>query len=310
MTPHNISPEAAAATQLQALLGDLQLSAAALAARRWDFGEAERLILRVLRNEPQNTRAMDLLARVYAQRGQYGDAERLLQRIIAVDPENAPAAAALRVVGRRRLGWWRFRLAGTAVLSFSAVLALVVFVVWELAQQGRVDQRSKVLGRVDQPVSVEQAKSPAGSSGAPPLELPAATPGVRWIRVGSSVLVTFDKELFTQGVTLADFAASSLLGVAEHLSPYAGKVSVTVLGCTDARKVRAESPFRDNFSLGLARAEAIIRLFRTEGQLAGTFFTAGSGTDSIPRGELFDASLNVAARTAVLRVDPVRSLVK
>ncbi|MDA8118251.1 MAG: hypothetical protein M0000_12880 [Actinomycetota bacterium] len=256
----------------------------------------------MLNDEPDRTDALDLLARVRAQRGSVEDAKVLWQQILAADPTNRSARDALQAVEARSLAAWRFRVATSAVAA-AVILAAFVVAIAKLGGINGTERRPQVSSsRVAQATSVLQSKE-SPSPAAPSLpEIGHETVGIRWHKLGSELLITFDRELFEHGTDLSGLAQRQLMAVADSLRGQPHVAGVTVVGCTDEKTLRADSPFDDNFSLGLARAAKIVEFLAARGQLPGAILAASSrGDDPDVRG-FEDAKIGVKARTAVLKV--------
>jgi flagellar motor protein MotB len=163
-------------------------------------------------------------------------------------------------------------------------------------------QRKRSASRVDRthPVLQPNEAKMAAAPGLP--SIVDDMPGIRWHKLESGYLITFDRDLFVHGTDFSDAAQPLLLIVAERLRPHSGAISATVLGCTDAKWLRADSPFADNFSLGLARAVTIVEFLRTPGHLPGAIFTARCQVDPLTVQGFEYAAQSLKRRTAVVKV--------
>ena len=156
--------------------------------------------------------------------------------------------------------------------------------------------------RVAQATSVVQSKE-SPSPTAPPLpDIVHETAGIRWHKLGSGFLITFDRELFGHGTDLSGLAQRQLMKLADSLRGQPNLAGVTVVGCTDEKTLRADSPFDDNFSLGLARAAKIVEFLSAQGQLPRAILAATSRGDDPNVRRFEDARIFVKARTAVVKV--------
>ena len=300
-TPGSRSQTVATA-HIKAVLNDLRLSRAALLARTRTFETAEVLISGVQNDEPDRTDALDLLARVRAQRGRVEDAKVLWQQVLAVDPTNRSARDAMQAVEGGSLATWRLRVAASA-LAMALLFAAFVVAIAKLGGINGTERRPQdSSSRVAQATSVVRSKE-SPSPTAPPLpDIVHETAGIRWHKLGSGFLITFDRELFDHGTDLSGLAQRQLMKVADSLRGQPHLAGVTVVGCTDEKTLRADSPFNDNFSLGLARAAKIVEFLSARGQLPGAILAArSSGADPNVRG-FEDAQRSVKARTAVMKV--------
>jgi flagellar motor protein MotB len=95
-----------------------------------------------------------------------------------------------------------------------------------------------------------------------------------------------------------------LTRVAEFLKANAPDFWVIIEGQTDSKAVRANSPFRDNYTLGLRRAVAATEVMRSETQFPNDRLLASSAgglTPPFPENEPGSAARN---RTVILRLVP------
>ena len=96
--------------------------------------------------------------------------------------------------------------------------------------------------------------------------------------------ITFDYGLFPSGTRLREEARQDLIQLAEQLHPQLAEFSVIVEGHTDTVPVRPDNErFIDNFSLGMARAEAVKHFLAKHGNMpAARIHTASAGHSSPP----------------------------
>ena len=100
----------------------------------------------------------------------------------------------------------------------------------------------------------------------------------------NAMRITFNYGLFPSGTRLREEARQDLVQLAEQLRPQLAEFSVIVEGHTDTIPVRPDNErFIDNFSLGLARAEAVKHFLAEAGNLpTARIHTASAGQSSPP----------------------------
>lgn len=157
--------------------------------------------------------------------------------------------------------------------------------------------------------SVKPALKPAAKPAAP---RPAAkssqfgldVAGVRVTSDGKEETVYFELGLFSSAAKLSLDGQKALARVGEALKPQAGKVKITVIGCTDNVRLSPKSRFKSNQELGLLRAAEAVRALRAASGIAASDFTTisyGEKWQPYPN----DGPVNQARnRTAVLKVAP------
>jgi flagellar motor protein MotB len=120
----------------------------------------------------------------------------------------------------------------------------------------------------------------------------------------NEIRITFQEGIFTSGVTVGDYGKAQLARVAEFLKANAPDFWVIIEGQTDSKAVRANSPFRDNYTLGLRRAVAATEVMRSETQFPNDRLLASSAgglAPPFPENEPGSAARN---RTVILRLVP------
>jgi excisionase family DNA binding protein len=120
----------------------------------------------------------------------------------------------------------------------------------------------------------------------------------------NEIRITFQEGVFSSGITVSDSGKSQLSRVAEFLKVNAPDFWVIIEGQTDSKPVRSNSPFRDNYTLGLRRAVAATEVMRSETQFPNDRLLASSSgglPPPFPENESGSASRN---RTVILRLVP------
>lgn len=120
----------------------------------------------------------------------------------------------------------------------------------------------------------------------------------------NEIRITFQEGIFTSGITVGENGRAQLGRVAEFLKVNAPDFWVIIEGQTDSKAVRAGSPFRDNYTLGLRRAVAATEVMRSDSQFPTDRLlasSAGGMSPPFPENEPGSASRN---RTVILRLVP------
>jgi excisionase family DNA binding protein len=120
----------------------------------------------------------------------------------------------------------------------------------------------------------------------------------------NEIRITFQSGIFASGVKIDGEGRKRLARVAEFLTANAGDFWVIIEGQTDGTKVRTQSPFRDNYTLGLRRAVAATEVMREDAGFPQERLLASSAGGMAPpfAGNLPDAAAR--NRTVVLRLIP------
>lgn len=120
----------------------------------------------------------------------------------------------------------------------------------------------------------------------------------------NEIRITFQEGVFSSGISVNDFGKAQLSRVAEFLKVNAPDFWVIIEGQTDSKPVRSNSPFRDNYTLGLRRAVAATEVMRSEAQFPNDRLLASSSgglPPPFPEDQSGSAARN---RTVILRLVP------
>ena len=120
----------------------------------------------------------------------------------------------------------------------------------------------------------------------------------------NEIRITFQEGVFTAGVTVSNTGRAQLGRVAEFLKANAPDFWLIIEGQTDSIAVRPNSPFRDNYTLGLRRAVAATEVMRADSEFPTDRLLASSAgglKPPFPENEPGAAARN---RTVVLRLVP------
>jgi excisionase family DNA binding protein len=120
----------------------------------------------------------------------------------------------------------------------------------------------------------------------------------------NEIRITFQEGVFSSGITVSDSGKAQLSRVAEFLKVNAPDFWVIIEGQTDSKPVRSNSPFRDNYTLGLRRAVAATEVMRSEAQFPNDRLLASSSGGLPPPFPEDQAGSAARNRTVILRLVP------
>jgi type VI secretion system protein ImpK len=251
---------------------------------------------------------LDLLARIHAQQGRLAEAERLWTRALLLEPGNSAYVLALRRTSSLPHGSRRiivmFPLVACIILG-----AFIGLAKWQRWWAGATPGAQARPGLSSGPLPTSSQPSPATSQGLesaaaqPPVEKSVNVRGVTAIRGPNGLTLSFDDGLFQHGVSLRPGAREKLRELGRQLQWYADNSAIQIIGMTDESPMPRRARYRDNVSLGMARARFVYDYLRLTGGLNSQTLVIGSvGTD----GETHDPSDGVInrarRRTVVLHV--------
>ena len=286
------------------------------------YSAAERL-LDALDEREGRADALLLRAKMAAQRGHYEQAVGHWQEVLSLAPDSVEARRGLHLARQlqSRVGgrfYLRANLYYGVLMLVIVGLAVLLLTTSRRADSLDADSARLLLERQEQQLrtsreSVESLRPTTADMGRnvaatdAPEDLRLEVGGVSQRADGDALVLSFEDGLFQRGgAALSVKARDELSALGRQLEPYAGKVSVAVIGHTDDAAPRAGGQFRDNAALALARAVAVIEHLRATSRLPAEMFSAhGLGAASAPYP--LDTPANRARnRTAVIRISRVR----
>jgi flagellar motor protein MotB len=265
-------------------------------ARTGRYSEAESVLSEV--KEPVPPR-LDLCARIRAQQGRLREAEELWKQACVLDPGNESYRAGLRRIAKMqsRPVWVASMLPMMValIIAVAVVLATVVvtsYVTDLTASISKIAAEQRAMFK-----RPEEEKAP---------NVTIEVPGAFTKSVGDKLVVNFESGLFDRGTDLKPAAKGVLTLLGQQLEPYINRVSIHVEGHTDDVPVLSGQEYRDNVSLGMARAVTVMEHLRATTRLPSSIFSVSSLGESLPP-YLNDTPENRARnRTVVLRISNVR----
>jgi flagellar motor protein MotB len=103
--------------------------------------------------------------------------------------------------------------------------------------------------------------------------------GVQVTTTGNTTTLTFVEPVFSHHTTLAPQAGAVLRQAAAVLAQTERSMVIQVRGHTDDTPMRGGGPYRDNYSLGLARATRVVQFLRYDVGLTNAILSATSQGD-------------------------------
>lgn len=129
-------------------------------------------------------------------------------------------------------------------------------------------------------------------------------PGCKINSNNSEIRITFHEGIFSTGVNIESNARAQLSRVSEFLAKNAPDFWLIIEGQTDGSVLRAKSPFKDNYTLGLRRALAATEVMRGDGKFPADRLLASSAGGNNPPYPVNDPGSTSKNKTVVLRLIP------
>lgn len=219
-----------------------------------DFRRAEEILDRLERTSAPSSAACDLRARIGAQTGRYPMARQWWQKAHELSSEPQGFAAELAALDRYEKWPWLM----PARRLVPVVLAVLVFAL--------------VAGGVSR-------NSPQPTA---PAEVPWRVPGADVAYRDGRIELRYDHGLFNGGTELTEQARKDLDELARQLRESARPYAIFIRGHTNDLPLVARRHIPDNYTLGLARAQAVVVYLRSVAGLKDGKFVIGSAGEVDP----------------------------
>jgi type VI secretion system protein ImpK len=252
-------------------VGNAVLARAGALAREGRYADAEDLI-RSAGPYSESGEALNLLAKIFAQQGRWQEAAECWTRVLGMTPGHQGAAAGLRRLHSLQARAGRRGAVLLPALGWAVAVLLAVALARAIA--GPMTNSATDPGDV---LPRPAAPNPAADAD-PPLDVRLPVAGVSVTSSGDRTVVSFEGALFDRGTRLTAGARDRLLELGRQLEPYATSVTLSIVGLTDDLPVGAGNRFRDNATLGMARAAVVFDTLREGGSLPSQIFSLEAGT--------------------------------
>ena len=120
----------------------------------------------------------------------------------------------------------------------------------------------------------------------------------------NEIRITFQEGIFSSGLKIEGPARERLARIAELLSTNAPDFWVIIEGQTDGSAVRKQSPYRDNYTLGLRRAVEANEVMRNDGKFPADRLLSSSAGGMAPPFPINEPGSAAKNRTVILRLIP------
>jgi excisionase family DNA binding protein len=120
----------------------------------------------------------------------------------------------------------------------------------------------------------------------------------------NEIRITFQEGIFSSGLKIEGPARERLARIAELLSTNAPDFWLIIEGQTDGSVVRKQSPYRDNYTLGLRRAVEANEVMRNDGKFPADRLLSSSAGGMAPPFPITEPGSAAKNRTVILRLIP------
>lgn len=252
---------------LKGLLFQLKLTMASNLARQGQYQAANEICNEILKDRGNNSRVIDLQARIFAQQGQLDNAKSLWEQAQKLDPSNIKIQKALDKTNKTNNYLSQFYSLRKIWLSIFSIIIigsiiLILYPFNNFQNKPGIEVLKSDASSLNQPVEVTDKDVINDTAYQFLLDHPdflkpphftQEIEGITIEPIGNKLKLVFNDGLFNEAVNLKPEAKKSLGILCEYLENYQDQYNYTIYGCTDDLKVYSKL-FRDNLDLGKSRA--------------------------------------------------------
>lgn len=245
-------------------IDDLLIWQASELARAKKYLEAETILgLFDSAEEKYKAIAYDLLGRIMVKKKKYTEAKAYFQKAIAFDPNNTNPREALDYLPTYQRNSRLLRVVG--IPSILSLIFIGGFIIAALKRPGATmkSPASYGAGLHNESRSSDTVPSVFNNWN----ELKRSMLDIKGVttRINHAEMrIIFDRGIYLDKCDFAKDSARLLRLVAEHLKQSSDKYFIIIEGHTDNVPILNGSPYKNNFALGLQRAEKVSTLFHEE----------------------------------------------
>ncbi|MDY0152138.1 MAG: OmpA family protein [Candidatus Cloacimonas sp.] len=246
------------------LLKDLQIeiktNRAIDFAYKGEYGLADSLFNEIVRDYGETSFLLDLQARSYVQQGRLKEAEILLNKANLLNPNNLKYLAALKRVRNlnKLFGTVPFTLRSQSIAAIAMSIIILIFTIFvsfkplNLQINSKKVQTSQTL-QSNNPKQIDSASTEIDKL----QRLISSIPGIVSKIDKGDLVVIFEHGLFSNGTKLNESSEIALDSLCNSLGSRSNYQDIIIYGCTDNIPMMKAQKYKDNLSLGKARAEKV-----------------------------------------------------
>jgi flagellar motor protein MotB len=278
-------------------------------ARRKQYPEAEVILgLLDLSEGKYRSAACDLLGKIKAKQGQYAEAKACFQKAIALDPNNVSPRDALDSLPAYQRKRRTLRMAGVTAPLLTLAIGLSVFI-WlghykkGASSEQKINAAGPAIANADMGLLGATEKKPSQDG----IKWPAFdNSGLSATQSPSELRIVFNQGVFANKCELTADGQRLARVVAEKIKQSGERFFIIIEGHTDNLPIYNDSPYKDNFHLGLCRAETILSIFHSEHGLPKSMLLGVSAGEKAPLYPNDSEETRHKNRTVSIRILPVR----
>ena len=188
-----------------------------------------------------------------------------------------------------------WRSLAAAVIAFALGLGLAYI----LLKRGTAQEPLQTAAVLQEP-SIPAAPTPEPPPSIPDLALSYLRP----MNPDRASLLVFENPIFQYGLVFSENAPQMLQGLAAAMNTAGSNCALRIIGHTGPDPVPANTGYRDNHALGLARAEAVFEYLRVHGGVAPDRMSATSSGRDHPPCPMDDPKARLLNKTVTIELLP------
>ena len=262
--------------KLNRIIFDYYFSLSAIAASKGKFNLASNYLSELLQSNGDSILIFDLQAKIAAQQGKFKEAEFLWKKCLKTEPDNPKYLAAISRLNKLQgLKVNRFTL--LLKLSYLLLFILLLFFIFYLSSNYKkekierennfaqlINMHEVMAKRIDSIMSPKQTINDVIS------EINNKAKSIEEIAAhenGEELMITFNEGLFATGINIKSHQFETLQKVSKVLSPFAGKITLNIIGSSDDIPITNNERFQNNEELSLFRAKAVFDIINKNSKI-------------------------------------------
>jgi len=275
--------------KLNRIIFDYYFSLAANAASKGKYNLANNYLSELLLSNGESILIFELQAKMAAQQGKFKEAEFLWKKCLKIEPDNPKYLAAISRLNKLQ-GLKVNRFALLFKLSYILLFVLLLFMIVYLFSNYKqnklesennfaqlVNMHEVMANRMDSIMSQKQVMHEVIS------KISSKVKSIEEIDVlenDAELIITFNEGLFSKGINVKSLQLETLQKFSKVLSPFAGKITLSIIGSSDDIPITNNERFQNNEELSLFRAKAVFDVINENSKIPVEDLMIGSLSES------------------------------
>ena len=263
--------------KLNRMIFDYYFSLSSIAASKGKYNLASDYLSELLLSNGESVLIFELQAKIAAQQGKFKEAEFLWKKCLKIEPDNPKYLAAIHRLNKlQSIKANRFALVYKLSNTLLIILLLSFFIyLFNYAIHNKIERNNDFASLINmQNVLVKKIDSivnPGKILHEEIINISNKVKSIKGITVhenGTELMITFREGLFSKGINIKSGQLETLHKFSKVLSPFAGKITVNIIGSSDDIPITNNERFQNNEELSLSRAKVVYDIINDKKKIA------------------------------------------